>query len=76
MPFAHMDNIMRPWDAPFEGDPSELDYTTVSECDHCQVSGSIGTMHHARGATGRVCEVLFICHSCRDSRFQPLNQGD
>ncbi len=63
----------RPWDGPFNGEPSELDYETEDHCDLCNdlhrtnfKPKVLGTMIHARGATGRVCPVMFICHPCRD----------
>lgn len=64
----------RPWDGPFDGEPSELDYETTDHCDGCNDLNHtnlkpkvLGTMLHARGATGRVCPVLFLCHSCQNA---------
>ncbi len=56
----------RPWDGPYDGDPSDLDYTTIDYCDICdRKDRQVGTMHHARGATGRVCPVMFIGDCCK-----------
>ena len=38
-------------------------YRTVEKCDGCGTLAA-GTMHHAAGATGRVCPVLFLCDAC------------
>jgi hypothetical protein len=59
----------RPYDGPYEGDPSDLDYRTVDFCDDCGdlsnlKSKTTGKMFHSRGATGRVCPVLFIGDCC------------
>lgn len=43
--------------------PSDCDYETTDSCDACNTR-ALGTMLHARGASGRVCPVLFVCHSC------------
>ena len=43
--------------------PSDLNYDTIEHCDVCR-SEQLGTMHHAAGATGRVCPVLWTCHYC------------
>lgn len=58
-------------DGPHEGDPSDLDYETTDYCDQCSGLNhsnlkpkKLGVMFHARGATGRVCPVLFLCHEC------------
>jgi hypothetical protein len=53
----------RPWDGPYDGKPSELNYRTLDRCDTCE-KRKLGTMYHARGATGRVCPVLFLCDIC------------
>jgi len=47
-----------------EIDASSLDYETLSKCDRCGGS-ALGTMFHARGATGRICAVLFLCNECK-----------
>lgn len=47
-----------------EIDASSLDYETLSKCDQCGGS-ALGTMFHARGATGRICAVLFLCNECK-----------
>jgi hypothetical protein len=49
--------------------PSSFDYETEDYCDSCNdldhsKPKKLGIMHHARGATGRICEVMFLCHSC------------
>lgn len=65
----------RPWDGPYEGDPADLNYETSDHCDSCNSNldmskpRKLGIMYHARGATGRVCPVLFICHDCDHSHL-------
>ncbi len=49
---------------------SDLNYVTTDRCDSCGVRAE-GTMFHAAGATGRVCEVLFLCFTC-----QPVEESD
>ena len=39
-------------------------YRTTEKCDGCGTLAA-GTMHHAAGATGRVCPVIFLCDECR-----------
>jgi hypothetical protein len=47
--------------------PSDMDYDTSDLCDNCS-QVKLGRMFHAAGATGRVCEVLFLCRECMKSR--------
>jgi len=42
-----------------------LNYETTDTCDGCGQKAE-GVMFHARGATGRICPVLFLCHKCSD----------
>lgn len=43
--------------------PDSLNYRTVDKCDGCGETAE-GTMLHAKGATGRICPVLFLCDKC------------
>ena len=40
-----------------------LNYKTTDTCDGCKQKAE-GMMFHAKGATGRISPVLFLCHKC------------
>ena len=59
------------------GKAEDENYRTTEKCDGCGTLAA-GTMHHAAGATGRVCPVIFLCDACRAPERpneQPLYLG-
>jgi len=60
--------------------PAEsLNYETNDWCDGCDTMHTKeqvrGVMHHARGATGRVSPVLFLCHDCLKGRVTTTTEN-
>lgn len=67
-------NLGYHWKTGEETTPARATYETDGRCDTCKRL-TPGVMYHARGATGRICPVLFLCHRCGNSRPGTYRKG-